>query len=171
MTAPVQIAPATSLADLDAVRDLCWAYRDFLSAHAPVEAEITRIFYPPEKYAQVMTALPDLHARPRGIILLARIDGAPVGCGMSHGLDAARAEIKRLFVTPAARGRSVARQLCTALLDQARSDGYARVLLDTSSGLLAAQNLYARLGFTPRGPYQPVPGDMLPHLRFYEYKL
>lgn len=167
----LRIARAVSGEQLDAVRALCWAYRDFLLKHAPVEAEITRTFYPQAKYRAVMDALPDLHARPRGVILLATLGDVPVGCGMTHALNDQDAEIKRLFVTPAARGRAVAHKLCTALIDQARADGFTRIVLDTSSGLSAAQALYTKLGFRARGPYQDVPKAVLPHLRFYERAL
>ena len=55
-----------------------------------------------------MDRLADEHARPKGIILLARdAQGVPAGCGMSHALDAQTSEIKRVFVTEAARGQTM----------------------------------------------------------------
>ena len=158
--------------DLDAVRSLCRAYRSFLVANAPRDREITETFYPVEAYEALMADLARVHARPAGIILLARdADGAPLGCGMTHALDPRTAEIKRVFVTDAARGRGVARRLCQALVDQARDDGYDRVVLDTSCRLTAAQSLYESLGFRRRGPYQPVPAEVLDDLVFYELAL
>ncbi len=100
-----------------------------------------------------------------------RAEAVTSGCAMSHALDADTCEIKRVFVTPSARGKGVARQLCTAVMAQARSDGFTRVLLDTSARLTAARALYARMGFTERGPYQPVPDFALPHLVFFEASL
>ncbi|KIN61265.1 Acetyltransferase [Sulfitobacter noctilucae] len=158
----------TAAADLAAVRTLCWAYRDFLLGNSAIDREITETFYPVDTYTALMDDLPRLHARPTGIILLARgAEGTPLGCGMTHALDAQTSEIKRVFVSDAARGRGVAADICTALIAQAKTDGYKRVVLDTSKSLHAAQRLYTRLGFTACGPYQPIPSEVLPELLFY----
>ena len=158
-------------ADLDAVRALCWAYRDFLLQNSEVDRNITETFYPREVYAALMDRLAEAHARPQGVILLARHEGRPVGCGMSHALDTDTCEIKRVFTLPEARGAGVAGAICQRLVEQARADGFGRVVLDTSAHLPAAQRLYARLGFHARGPYQPIPPEALPHLLFFEYPL
>lgn len=165
------IRPATTAQDLAAVRQLCWDYRDHLREVSSVDARLTETFYPVPKYAALMESLADAHARPHGIILLAELDGAPVGCAMSHALDAETSEIKRLFVAPQARGHRIARKLVAALMAQARRDGFSRVVLDTSVTLTAARALYASLGFAERGPYQDIPAEALPHLLFFEAPL
>ena len=166
------IIQATTAADLAAVVALCWEYRDFLLANTPVDREITETFYPVPRYEALMDELPLIHARPQGVILLARsADGAPLACGMTHPLDPQSAEIKRIFVAPEARGLGLAKALCRALLVQAQADGYQRVVLDTSRTLTGAVALYLSLGFKERGPYQPIPDDVLPHLRFFELPL
>lgn len=165
------ITPATSEPDLAAVRTLCWGYRDFLLNNSAKDRQITETFYPVPKYETLMQALQTEHARPQGIILLARLNDQPIGCGMTHAIDPQTAEIKRVFVTEAARGQGIAAQVCTALMDQARADGFTRMVLDTSKSLTGAQRLYTKLGFTPRGPYQPIPDDVLPDLLFYETAL
>lgn len=165
----VVITPAETQADVAEVVTLCWAYRDFLMRLTPQDREITQAFYPEKKYSALMQNLATAHARPNGIILLARTaEGMPVGCGMSHALRTDVSEIKRVFVTEQARGQGIAQRLCTALLDQARADGFRRVMLDTSVSLIDAQKLYMRLGFQRRGPYQDIPAELLPHLVFYE---
>lgn len=169
---PFTITPADSPVDLEAVRTLCWAYRRVLLNNSEIDRTLTETFYPVPKYDALMQDLPQLHARPRGIILLARDPhGTPVGCGMTHPLDDTSVEVKRVFVDPAARGTGLGKTLCLALIDQARADGYARVLLDTSRSLPAAGPLYLALGFAERGPYQPIPDSALPHLRFFEFTL
>ena len=166
------IVQATTPADLAAVVALCWDYRATLVANSPKDRDITETFYPVPKYEALMAELPVIHARPKGVILLARsAEGSPVACGMSHPLDAQTSEIKRVFVSPAARGAGLAKAICRALLDQARADGFTRVVLDTSRSLPAAGPLYLALGFKARGPYQPLPEDALPHLLFFEYPL
>jgi GNAT superfamily N-acetyltransferase len=168
----ITLHEATSPEDLEAVRVLCWAYRDFLLTNSQVDREITETFYPVPKYTAMMADLPRLHARPKGVILLARNeDRTAVGCGMTHALDPETSEIKRVFVNDAARGQGVAALLCSALMTQAKTDGFMRVVLDTSKTLHAAQRLYTKLGFSARGPYQPIPDDILPELLFYEHSL
>ncbi|APE43731.1 hypothetical protein BOO69_10135 [Sulfitobacter alexandrii] len=169
---PYSIAEADSSADLDAVRALCWDYRAALMANSESDRVITETFYPVQKYEALMRDLPVLHARPKGVILLGRTaEGLPVACGMTHALDDRSAEIKRVFVAPAARGLGIAKALCRALVAQARADGYDRVLLDTSRHLPAAAPLYRSLGFVGRGPYQEIPASALPHLLFFEHAL
>ena len=161
---------ATTAADIAAVVALCWAYRAELMETSPVEHDITQTFYPEPKYARLMDALAQEHAAPRGLILLGLDNGTPVACGMSHPLGDA-SEIKRVFVTSERRGKGIAETLCRRLIDHARSQGFARAVLDTSVGLDGAQRLYDRLGFTRRGPYQDIPASMLPHLVFFEKHL
>ncbi|MFK7837797.1 MAG: GNAT family N-acetyltransferase [Sulfitobacter sp.] len=172
MSSDIVLAAATSPNEVDEVRALCWAYRDFLLTNSDVDRDITETFYPEDIYRDLMDRLPVLHARPKGIMLLARdASGQTVGCGMTQALDADTAEIKRVFVTDKARGKGVAAELCQALMTQAQADGFKRIVLDTSKELKAAQRLYTRLGFQARGPYQPIPQGILPVLMFYERRL
>ena len=166
------ILPATAPEDLTAVRALCWAYRDYIMSLDGVSAEVTSAFHPAPKYQALMDDLPRLHARPTGIILLARAaSGTPIGCGMSHPLDLHTSEIKRVYVTADARGTGIAADLCNGLAAQAQADGFTRSVLDTHRLLHSAQRLYARLGYTQRGPYQPMPDTVVDELVFYEKPL
>jgi GNAT superfamily N-acetyltransferase len=165
------LRPATTAADIAAVVDLCWAYRDFLLNFGPAERLITETFYPQDKYAALMSRLPEEHARPKGIIFLAMRDDQPVGCGMSHALTPTDSEIKRVFVSDAARGTGAGRALCTALVDQARADGFGRVLLDTSVAFAPARALYLSMGLTERGPYQDMPALTKDAICFFEMYL
>ena len=167
-----QIYPATTDQDIDAVRMLCREYRTFLMSMDGVSEEVTDAFRPASKYEVLMQNLPCLHARPTGIILLAHdAAGTPIGCGMSHPLDAQTSEIKRVYVRDTARGTGIAAQICDTLVAQARTDGFTRVVLDTHRLLHTAQRLYTRLGFVRRGPYQPMPDNILPELVFFEKPL
>ncbi len=166
--ATIKIRPNTLPSDLDAVRALCWDYRAHLQNLSDTEAGLVATFYPEPKYRALMETLETEHARPQGIILLAELNGQIIGCGMSRAIDPQTSEIKRLFVTAEGRGHGIARRLMTALMDQARDDGYARVVLDTSRNLTAARALYAAMGLQERGPYQDIPAHALPHLIFFE---
>lgn len=165
------IAPAISAEDIAAVQQLCWDYRSHLASVSPVEAKLTETFYPIPKYNALMATLETEHSRPQGIMLLAKLNGAPAGCAMSHALDPLSSEIKRLFVAPCARGHGIARKLVEGLMEQAHNDGFTRVLLDTSLNLGPARALYASMGFSERGPYQDIPAEALPHLVFFEAAL
>ena len=62
----------------------------FLLAVPGISRAVTSAFHPDTRYESLMASLPELHARPTGVILLARdATGTPAGCGMSHPLDRA----------------------------------------------------------------------------------
>ena len=88
---------------------------------------------------------------PRSVFLIARLDDRPAGCGALRPLDdggpASTAEIKRMYVAPAARGRGVGRAVLERLEAAARDFGYARVILETGNRQLAAIRLYERAGY------------------------
>ena len=162
------LRPARGEDDLAAVRALCWDYRAHLIDHHPPTRAVIEAVYPEAGYAAVLADLAALHARPKGEILLARLGDAPVGCGMSYEQAPGAVELKRVYVAPAGRGQGIARRLCDALIAQAAADGYTTVRLDTLHTLIAAQALYARLGFHRRDAYYDVPALAAPHIRFYE---
>lgn len=100
------------------------------------------------------------YAAPAGVFLLAEESEILVGCiGLRRFADGA-GEIKRLYVSPAGRGRGVGRFLIEGVLVAAKQLGYARLVLDTLPSMKGAQKLYASLGFSPTAPYRfnPVPG-------------
>jgi GNAT superfamily N-acetyltransferase len=74
-------------------------------------------------------------------------DGVPVACGGLRPLGAGVAEIKRMFVTAAARGRGHGRALLAELERRAREAGYDRVRLYTTEVLHEARALYADAGY------------------------
>lgn len=67
-------------------------------------------------------------------------------------------EIKRMFVSPDARGLGAASALMTALEDEARAAGAARIVLHTGDRQVAAVRTYERHGFTPIPVYEPYVG-------------
>ena len=111
-------------------------------------------------FAEELATLPEGYLPPTGRLLLAELDGAPVGCAAVRALEGDACELKRLYVRPAARGHGLGRTLTEAALDQARSLGYRRVRLDTLPTMTSAFALYVELGFREIEPYRfnPVPG-------------
>ncbi|WP_298969761.1 GNAT family N-acetyltransferase [uncultured Roseobacter sp.] len=167
----LRIRPAEMPRDLPDVQQLCWDYRDHLLSCGPEMQQLVEAFYPEDVYTALMDALPVKHARPYGTILLAELNGAAVGCGMYHPLNKQDAEIKRVFVAEAARGTGAGQKLSQALIDQARADGYRRILLDTNKTFAPARGLYEKLGFENRGPYSALPPGTAEYLTFYELTL
>jgi GNAT superfamily N-acetyltransferase len=98
----------------------------------------------------------DEMAPPGGVFLVGYVDGEAVACG---GVKARPegAEIKRMWVAPAARRRGVGRRLLAALEDTARAAGHRRVVLDTSSGQPEALSMYRRLGYVEVPDYNGNP--------------
>ena len=97
--------------------------------------------------------------RPRGSFLLALSDGLPLGCVGLKGTGKEWAEIKRLWVSPAARGLGVARRLMEAAEAAARELSIAVLRLDTNRALPEAMQLYRSTGWTeiPRFNDDPYP--------------
>lgn len=97
--------------------------------------------------------------RPRGSFIVAMSDGLPIGCVGLKGSSGEFAEIKRLWVAPAARGLGLGRRLMDAAEHAARELGIAVLRLDTNSALAEAGHLYRRTGWTeiPRFNDDPYP--------------
>jgi putative acetyltransferase len=95
-----------------------------------------------------------MYAAPRGVLLLAEIEGLPGGCAAVRPLADDICELKRVYVRTAYRGTGLG-------LRAAREMGYARIRLDTLPQMAAAQWLYESLGFRDIEPYygNPVPGQ------------
>src|SRR4051794_2722182 len=87
---------------------------------------------------------------PDGIFLVVRDDdGAAVACGGIVRFDERRAELKRMYVPPNARGRGLGRLVLAELEEQARAFGYAGVVLETGDQSAAALGLYRSSGYEP----------------------
>jgi GNAT superfamily N-acetyltransferase len=99
----------------------------------------------------------DEFAPPRGIFLVARIHGQPVGCGGLKPISADVAYLKRMWIAPHARGLGLARRLLGALEEQARLSGYSVVRLETNKTLVEAQQLYRSSGYCEVSPFNDEP--------------
>ena len=105
-------------------------------------------------FDQELEGLPGAYGPPRGALLLA----PGRGCVALRPLDARTAEMKRLYVRPAARGAGLGRALAEAAAARARELGFSRVVLDTMpKRMQEAVALYRSLGFRETAPYLPAP--------------
>jgi len=85
---------------------------------------------------------------PGGVLLLARVDGAPAGLGGVRHLETEVAEVKTMYVDPAHRGKGLARAILVELEAIARAHGCRATRLDTSDYLTGALALYRAAGYT-----------------------
>ncbi|RIX40977.1 MAG: GNAT family N-acetyltransferase [Rhodocyclales bacterium GT-UBC] len=108
-------------------------------------------------FADEMAGFDRLFTLPSGLFLIAREAGQIAGCVGLLRHDKATAEVKRLYVRPAFRGRQLGEALIHRLIAQARQLGFRRLILDAVPQTTVAQVLYERLGFTEIAPYYPNP--------------
>jgi len=82
-------------------------------------------------------------------VMLVVVDpaGRVVGTAAVRRLAPGVAELKRMWLRPACRGRGLARRLMDACLDEARALGGRVLRLDSEQRLEAAVRLYRRYGF------------------------
>ena len=81
--------------------------------------------------------------------LVVVLHGRAVACGAWQPLEPGVAELKRMYVRPAFRGRGIARQLIVALEEEALADGRPVLRLETGTYLPAAIQLYRSAGYAP----------------------
>ena len=96
-------------------------------------------------------------APPTGLFLVARREGAPVGCGGLKFQDGNVAEVKRMWVAPGARGLGLARRMLRELEAHAKGAGARTLRLDTNGVLKEAQALYRSEGFAEIPRYNDNP--------------
>lgn len=147
----------------NSIEDIAAARRLFEEYAASIDTDLCF-----QNFSKELAGLPGAYAPPRGHLLLAVVDGIPVGCVGLRPHDATTGEMKRLFVQPGHQGRGIGRQLVEAVTAEARAIGYTSLLLDTLPTMQSAIKLYESLGFVHRPPYfdSPVGGNV-----FMERKL
>ncbi len=99
----------------------------------------------------------DLEPATGGTFLVGRDGGRAVAGGALKRLEPGVAEIKRMYVTPDARGQGHARRMLIALEEAARELGYQRVRLDTGASQPHARALYESSGFRAIDDYNDNP--------------
>ncbi|MCE9621463.1 MAG: GNAT family N-acetyltransferase [Actinomycetia bacterium] len=84
---------------------------------------------------------------PAGAFVVARSDGAAIGCGGVIRMDDRSAEIKRMWVDPEWRGLGLGKGLLANLESHAARLGFSVVRLDTNSALTEAIAMYEGAGY------------------------
>ena len=151
------VRPASSEHDIAEVRRL-------VLSHAAVRATTPGVEY----MRADAERLPGPYVPPRGGLWLAVHHDTGVGCVALRPLDDDTAEVKRMYVDEAWRGRGVGRALMETLVIGARERGYRTLRLGTLDDMKVAQRLYESLGFRSIERYRP---DELVDTLFYELEL
>jgi DNA-binding MarR family transcriptional regulator/GNAT superfamily N-acetyltransferase len=107
--------------------------------------------------ARSISADDDELTPPAGLLLVATVHGEPVGCGALKFHDGAPAEIKRMWVAPAARGLGLGRRLLTDLEAQAAAHRVSVLRLETNRTLDEAIGLYRAAGYREVAPFNDEP--------------
>jgi len=84
---------------------------------------------------------------PAGLFVVATRHGEPVGCGALKFHPGAPAEVKRMWVAPAARGLGLGRRLLAELETRAAAHGVRVLRLETNRSLGEAIGLYRSAGY------------------------
>jgi putative acetyltransferase len=116
-----------------------------------LNAELTERY--PEPGATHFHLDPDEVAPGRGVFLVAFLEDEPVGCGAVRLLPGDSAELKRMYVKEASRGRGFGRAILAALEAQARALGATRLVLETGERQREAVRLYESAGFLRIDPF------------------
>lgn len=80
-------------------------------------------------------------------VVILYADGEAVGCGAFKKFDAETVEIKRMFVLPNHRRKGYAQQILDQLEKWACEEGNTFTILETSTRLPEAVNLYENCGY------------------------
>lgn len=112
-----------------------------------------------QNFAEELASFEREYGPPRGAFFLEK---NLLGCGGLRRFGDGVAEMKRLYVVPAGRGRGIGAALARRIVEEARRLGYRRLVLDTLPDMTAAQALYRSMGFKEIESYRhnPVCGTL-----------
>ena len=139
----VSIRMAESAGDFEVARVLCREWLDWHWQNYPSDWP-TGADHPmdPQNFETVLRALPKLHARPLGAILIGAVDGLDAGCVMYQEAEAGVAEFKRMFVSERGRGHGLGRMMLEEMFEPMIADGYRRVFFSSATFLTHARSMY-----------------------------
>ncbi len=146
--------------DLEDIRRLFLEYQDWLGFSLCFQG-----------FDKELATLPGKYEHPAGELFIARDEhGTAVGCVALRPTELEGiCEMKRLYVSPAARGSGLGRELLRAILTAARDRHYNAIRLDTVPGKMdRAIEMYRGAGFEEIPAYYNAPME---HVLFLEKKL
>ncbi|HJR57451.1 MAG TPA: GNAT family N-acetyltransferase [Rhizomicrobium sp.] len=127
----------------DDIRDLIGELND----------ELEMCYAPEQRHGLALDAIFQPHIR----FFIAQLDGVAAGCG-GVAIFEDFAEIKRMFVRPALRGRGIADAIMAALIAETAKAGLPLLRLETGIHQHAALVFYRRSGFGDCAAFPPYSG-------------
>jgi len=131
-----------------------------LAIESPDQHEIHELLKASDAYMAALYPAESNHlldvrelCRPGVTFIVARMGGRAVGCGAIVESADGWAEIKRMFVSPVARGQSIGRRLLQRLEATAVDKGIPLLRLETGIKQPEALALYRSAGFVEIGPF------------------
>lgn len=170
--AEIVVRLARSKDDIEAARMLCREWLDWHWENYPSD-------WPrgddhpmnPKSFETVLKNLPSLHERPLGGIIVASVDGKPMGCVMYREARPGTAEFNRMFVSPAGRGHRLGRRLLDEMFKQLVADGYDHVFFSSATFLTQARAMYEDAGFVPMSQPKSFPDEWQDKVYFMKRSL
>lgn len=123
-----------------ATRDARWCIRQYFD-------ELNRRFDAGFDPSRSISATERELTPPAGLLVIARLRGEPIGCGALKFHRRSPTELKRMWVSPDARGLGIGRRLLIDLERRARQAGAMVVRLETNRSLTEAIQLYRSSGY------------------------
>ncbi|KIQ18642.1 GNAT family acetyltransferase [Flavobacterium sp. MEB061] len=91
-------------------------------------------------------------------VFIIYLDDEPVACGCFKKYNKNAVELKRMFVSPKARGLGLAQMIIGELEVEAKNQGFEIMILETLYKQIEAINLYQKVGFEIVDNYEPYVG-------------
>lgn len=167
----IEIRHASTPSELDDVRALMRGFVQWHRGRHEADLDLITRYFGADDFERELEELPGKYAPPRGRLLIAYAGEVPAGCVALRDLGDGACEMKRMFVTDAARGTGLGKRLAERIIAEARDAGYRLMRLDTSHRQSETIGLYERLGFARIAPYYDLPNEMADWLVFYERAL
>jgi ribosomal protein S18 acetylase RimI-like enzyme len=135
------------------IRNLFREYTNMLMSKNPHLAQVLKA----QDYDTELEKVNDIYGLPDGRLYIAQVDEVPAGCMGLKKLNQDQCEMKRLYVKPEFRGRSIAKKLIEKMIRDAKHIGYRYIMLETFPFLIQAIRLYEKYRFTPVDAYYNSP--------------
>jgi len=147
--------------------------------NAELLTEVQRLFLEYEKWLNVdlcfqgfeeeVNSLPGKYSPPDGRLYIAKDNSSYIGCIALRKIEDGICEMKRLYLTEAARGKGIGYKMIELIIQDAKDIGYKVMRLDTiKEKMPKAVSLYKSFGFKETKPYYHNPN---PHTLFMELDL
>lgn len=155
----IHVAPATTQQDWAHAKRLTGELVQWLAETLALDARVHQ-----HDSNEELDSLATFYTPPRGEMLLGYVGGTPCGTSGVFMMDESTAELRRVWITPSARGHRLAPVLLQTAIESARRMGARRMWLETAQGHMdKAIAMYTRAGFRPVPKYSTL-SDNIPNI-------